>query len=166
MHGRWDHHHAHGHAHEHEHRSNVGHNAGPSEAAQWQTPHLPNGQPPQARDDDAHKDLDLVEKAFVEGFAGASDPTSFLRLAGVPFSGQRADGARLNLLRVEQGQTTDLGSLMPHLGGASFRYDPLPARLTSRRQELAFVYHDGRSVVRLSLSETKTLTPVEREPEP
>ena len=162
MHGRWDHHHVHGHGHS----PNVGHNAQPTEAAQWQTPHLPEGHPPEDAGDDAHKDLDLVEKAFAEGFARASDPTSFLRLAGVPFSGQRANGARLNLLRVEQGQTTDLGSLMPHLGGSGFRYDPLPARLTSRRQELAFVYHDGRSVVRLSLSETRTLSPVEWEPEP
>ena len=30
-------------------------------------------------------DLDQVEAAFVEGFLAASDPTSFLRLAGIPF---------------------------------------------------------------------------------
>ena len=31
-------------------------------------------------------DFDLVEAAFVTGFASAPDPTSFLRLARIPFT--------------------------------------------------------------------------------
>ena len=37
-------------------------------------------------------DLDLIEAAFVDGFSAASDPTSFLRLAQVPFELTTADG--------------------------------------------------------------------------
>ncbi|MBN9021760.1 MAG: hypothetical protein J0H08_06655 [Rhizobiales bacterium] len=134
----------------------MGHNG--HGAAQWQTPHLPAGQKAAAAPP-AEPDLDLVETAFVEAFPTASDPTSFLRLAGVPFTGKGKDRVVLSLLRVEADQTTDVGTLTPHLGGASFRYDPLPAAMTSRRKSLAFVYFDGGGTVRLSLAEAKALTP-------
>lgn len=152
------HHHHPGHHHgPHEHGPHgVGHNG--HGAAQWQTPHLPAGQKAAAAPP-AEPDLDLVETAFVEAFPTASDPTSFLRLAGVPFTGKGKDGVVLSLLRVEADQTTDVGALTPHLGGASFRYDPLPAAMTSRRKSLAFVYFDGGGTVRLSLAEAKALTP-------
>jgi len=50
-----------------------------------------------------------VEAAFFEGFLGASDTTSFLRLARVPFEGTADDGARLVLLRVEVDSVADIG---------------------------------------------------------
>ncbi|MBO0663583.1 hypothetical protein J1C48_13420 [Jiella sp. CQZ9-1] len=98
-----------------------------------------------AGDPDHHHepDLDLVETAFVDGFQTAPDPTSFLRLAGIPFEARLADGTELKLLRVAQERRIDIGSLSPHLGGHSFRYDPLPAQMVSRRDRLVFVYFDG-----------------------
>ena len=41
----------------------------------------------QAQGDDlqGEPDIDQVEATFVEGFAATTDPTSFLRLANVPF---------------------------------------------------------------------------------
>lgn len=151
--------HHHGHSHDHDHdRPGEGHNhpARPQKVAQWQTPHLPEGEKrpdPQA----AEPDLDLVERAFIEGFATASDPTSFLRLAGVPFEGMAADGGRLALLRVEMEAAVDIGAVTPHQGGGSFRYDPLPARMVSRRSKLKIVYFDGAELRLLSLSEAKNL---------
>jgi len=88
-------------------------------------------------------DFDLVEAAFVEGFARASDPTSFLRLAGVPFEVDDPQGGRLMLLRVESGASTDIGLVTPGLGGERHRYAPLPAKLVSTRPSLALVYCDG-----------------------
>ena len=149
-----------GHPHHHHHHGphGPGHN-GHRAATQWQTPHLPPGEAmPEAGP--AEPDLDLVETAFVEAFPAAPDPTSFLRLAGVPFTGKGRDGVVLSLLRVEANAATDIGTLTPHLGGASFRYDPLPAAMTSRRKTLAFVYFDGGGLVRLSLAEAKALTTV------
>jgi hypothetical protein len=149
------HHHHHDQPHDHGHGA-IGHN-GHRPAAQWQTPHLPAGHaaPTPAP---AEPDLDLVETAFLDAFPACPDPTSFLRLAGVPFTGKGKDGVILSLLRVEANQSTDIGALTPHLGGASFRYDPLPAAMTSRRKTLAFIYFDGGGVVRLSLAEAKALT--------
>ena len=135
----------------------IGHNHEHPEAAQWQTPHLPHDHAHEAHANDEHQDLDLVEKAFVQAFASASDPTSFLRLAGVVFEGTDSNGKRLTLLRVEQSQSTDIGSVTPHLGGESYRYDPLPAKMVSRRDQLSFVYFDGMQVVTLSLQEAKVL---------
>lgn len=154
MHGRHDALHHHFHPHDH--------NEPAAQAVQWQTPHDPTQATPDAPQNDELKDLDLVEKAFCEAFANASDPTSFLRLAGVPFSGRHADGRLLNLLRVEQKAATDIGSIMPCVGGATFQYAPLPATLASRRETLAFVYVDGDALVTLDLTEAKLLEPSTR----
>jgi hypothetical protein len=64
-----------------------------------------------------------------------------------------ADGIRLQLLRVEIDALTDVGSLTPHLGGETFRYDPLPTGLISQRRRLRFVYFDGRGLRALSFAD-------------
>ena len=135
----------------------MGHNWESLEAAQWQTPHVTHDHDHSPEIHDEYRDLDLVERAFIQGFSAASDPTSFLRLTGVPFEGTTKDGVGLKLLRVEQSQSTDIGSITPHLGGKTFRYDPLPQKLVSQRNELAFIYFDGRQTVCLDLQEAKSL---------
>jgi hypothetical protein len=159
-----------GHAHDHLHgHSNgaggtlgapagIGHNrpAEPRRPVQWQTPHREDA-PAAEGLQRPEPDLDLVEAAFVEGFLGASDVTSFLRLAQVPFEGTAADGAKLALLRVEVDSVADVGSITPHLGGGSFRYDPLPTRMVSRRKRLRLVYFDGRQPRMLGLAEALSL---------
>jgi hypothetical protein len=129
----------------------------PQRPVQWQLLHdeQPNVQA-EARSD-LETDLDLIAAAFVEGFIGASDPTSFLRLAKIPFEATAADGAKLSLLRVEIGAITDVGAITPHLGGASFRYDPLPGRMVSRRKRLNFIYFDGHALRNLGLEEAMRL---------
>jgi hypothetical protein len=144
-----------GHDHEHHHRNGAGagHNhARPMPgAAQWQTPHRPD----QDHDHEHEPDLDLVEAAFVEGFTAASDPTSFLRLAQIPFETTDGAGKKLVLLRIETEAATDVGAVMPHVGGETFRYDPLPAALVSRRRSLRFVYFDGAKLCPLSLTQVR-----------
>jgi hypothetical protein len=159
-----------GHDHDHHHHNGsggssrhhalpaAGHNHvhRPTGVAQWQTPHL--GEDHQAADQhQGEPDLDQVEAAFVEGFSAAADPTSFLRLASVPFETRAADGSKLVLLRVETDLVTDVGSIMPHLGGATFRYDPLPAALVTRRRRLRFIYRDDRGIRALSFPEVRAL---------
>jgi hypothetical protein len=153
-----------GHDHQHDggaspNSTGIGHNAPPvAEPVQWQTPHLPPTAW-QARDRDGgdETDIDMVERAFVEGFMIAGDVTSFIRLANVPFSATGPGGTRLVLLRVEVDALTDVGSLTPHLGGASFRYDPLTAAAVSRRRRLRFAYFDGVGVRQLSFAEARRL---------
>jgi hypothetical protein len=146
--------------HDHEHNgAGAGHNhAAPTKpVAQWQTPHRDS-----AEDSDpapqSEPDLDLVEIAFADAFTVAADPTSFLRLAHVPFEATAADGGKLVLLRVEVEAVTDVGSMMPHLGGESFRYDPLPASLVERRRRLRFVYADKDGPRALSFAEVRALS--------
>jgi hypothetical protein len=153
-----DHHH-HDHSHDHHHDDDhaphgPGHNT-PRRAVQWQTPHAPTGTPATATVPEP--DFDLVEAAFVAGFASAPDPTSFLRLARIPFDGRTADGQMLKLLRVETSEAVDIGAVTPHLGGGSMRYDPLPAKLVSKRRKLDFVYFDGETVRRLNFAEALSL---------
>jgi hypothetical protein len=158
MHGGHDHHHGNGGGGSPGvARAGIGHNR-PGDAKrplQWQTPHRHDALPEEAPPVEA--DLDLVETAFVEGFLLAGDPTSFLRLARVPFEGAAADGAKLVLLRVEIDSVADIGSITPHLGGETFRYDPLPARMVSRRKRLRLVYFDGQEPRLLGLAEALAL---------
>jgi hypothetical protein len=126
--------------------------------AQWQAPHLDPSRQAHGSDEHGEPDLDQVDAAFAEGFAAASDPTSFLRLANVPFEAAAPDGTKLVLLRVEVECMTDVGSLMPHLGGATFRYDPLPAALVTRRRRLRFVYRGEGGIRALSFAEVRGLT--------
>lgn len=163
MHYGHDHHHDHGggghghsHSHSHSHSHGHGHNQPQAKSAQWQTPHLPHGHTHEPQDP-RKTDLDLVEAAFVEAFSHASDVTSFLRVAGVPFVGEDASGKRLHLLRVETEDLVDVGAVAPLLGGAGVRYDPLPAKMTSRRRRLAFLFHDGQAIQRLDLVSAKAL---------
>jgi len=129
------------------------------EVVQWQRPHEA-GHAHDQQSDNAEADLDLVETAFAEGFSQASDPTSFLRLAQIPFRAIANDKARLALLRVEVDAVTDVGAVMPHLGGETFRFDPLPASMVSRRRRLRFVYFDGKGLRLLELAEVRALAPI------
>ena len=148
-----DHRHPHSHA---DHDHGPGHNQPPRRPVQWQVPHRAHGLS-EPTPDQPEPDFDLVEAAFAEGFAVASDPTSFLRLAGVPFEGTDERGYRLCLLRVELEQVADMGAVTPQLGGGSFRYDPLPAKLVEKRRRLRLVYHDGSGLQALSLGQAKLL---------
>jgi hypothetical protein len=145
--------------HDHEHNgAGPGHNhaAPPKPVAQWQTPHRDPAQA-SGRAPEGEPDLDLVEIAFADAFMVAADPTSFLRLAQVPFEATAADGGKLVLLRVEVEAVTDVGSMMPHLGGETFRYDPLPASLVARRRRLRFIYADEQGPRALSFAEVRAL---------
>jgi hypothetical protein len=127
--------------------------------AQWQTPHTKESSHTARENPDP--DIDLVELAFVRALAAAPDPTSFLRVAQIPFEARTSNGTRLVLLRIETESITDVGSVMPHLGGGSFSYHPLPGRMASRRERLRFVYFDGREPQALTLAVVRGLRPIQ-----
>ncbi|MEO1092723.1 MAG: hypothetical protein AAFX81_19035 [Pseudomonadota bacterium] len=118
-----------------------GHNA--DRPAQWQTPHRPPDADADAGAPTTEPDVDLVERAFIEGFRGTNDPVSFLRLAGIPLAMALPDGRKAHLLRVEEEERTDVGAVTALLGGGH-RVRPLPAKLVGRRRQLRFFYQaDG-----------------------
>lgn len=124
--------------------------------AQWQAPHRLNGYEHYCRHYEA--DLDPVESAFAEGFAGASDPASFLRLACIPFEALDGTGRRLMLLRVESETAVAVGKASRPANGEA-RYTPLPRRMATRQRRLRFVYFDGSGLRVLTLEEVRGLTP-------
>lgn len=137
-----------------------GHNSKHAETVQWQVPHTHHDHDHDHDENDIgdeKRDLDLVEKAFVESFHDCSDPTSFLRMVNIPLTGTNKEGNQLHLLRVELQNTVDIGSLTPHLGGKSFNYSPLPARMVSKRDTLLFVYQTAGEIIKLSMEEAKAL---------
>jgi hypothetical protein len=139
----------------HDHPAGPGHNAVEErrEPVQWQTPHLPHDH---IHDhDEAEPDLDLVEAAFVEGFEAASDPTSFLRLAGVPFRASW-NGRTIDLLRVAIDLQCDVAAVTPMLGGGH-KVAPLPASLVGKRRSLALHYVDEKGLVSLGLAQAREL---------
>ena len=138
------------------HSPRPGHNRSKDgSVAQWQTPHLNEHSPKACTNSET--DADLIELAFIRALATAPDPTSFLRVAQIPFDAGTSNGTRLVLLRVETENITDVASVTPHIGGESFRYDPLPGRLVTRRERLRFVYFDGRELQVLSLASVRSL---------
>jgi hypothetical protein len=152
-----DHSHDHDHDHgKHDHRHHgIGHNAPRLGAAQWQTPHDSNAS--KTTGPEPEPDFDLVETAFIAGFANAPDPVSFLRLAHIPLQGRTGEGETLQLLRVEMDEAVDVASITPHLGGGSMRCDPLPPRMVSRRRRLGFIYFDGKAARRLTFADALAL---------
>jgi hypothetical protein len=154
-----------GHEHEQHHSGNGaaaagghGRPAAGLPTAQWQAPQRPNGYEHYCRHYEA--DLDQVESAFFEGFAEASDPVSFLKLAGIPFEAFDGAGQRLALLRVECGLGVDVGSLSPRAASEEMRYTPLPRRMVTRRRRVRFLYVDGVSLRSLTLGEVRALKPL------
>jgi hypothetical protein len=134
-----------------------GHNA--RRPLQWQTPHRPDAAGEAAPAPEP--DLDLVEASFREGFRAASDPVSFLRLAGIPLALALADGRRGHLLRVEEEERTDVAAVSPKLGGGHI-VRPLPAALVARRRRLRFVYQvDDEAAVVLTFAEARAHAAVE-----
>jgi hypothetical protein len=131
--------------------------------AQWQAPERANGYERYYHHND-EPDLDLIENAFAESFATASDPSSFLRLARIPFEAADGAGTWLVLLRVDCDAVVEVGSLSPPLGGGPMRYAPLPRRMATRRRVLRFVYFAGTATRKLTLGEARALTEAQGPP--
>ena len=100
--------------------------------------------------------LIAVESAFAESFAAASDLTSFLRAACVPFEAEDGNGARLVLLRVECETAATVGQVSL-LADGNTRYTALPSRMAKRRRRLRFVYLADSGPRLLTLAEVRRL---------
>jgi len=129
-----------------------GHNGARRQPAAWQAPSSSSG-----ASTPAEPDFDLVEKSFCELALVASDATSFLRLAGVPFVTRRGDEPVLRLLSYRIEHEAEVGAIAPGLGAADPVYHPLPGARVNRRQRLWFVYHSVEGVTELSLAEARGL---------
>ena len=147
-------HDGHDHPHRPAARAGQGHNRSNS-AAQWQGPPRTAGGAPELP-----RDFDLVEAAFCRAADAADDPTSLLRLAGVPFVARDGEGRTLRLLRYQIHDATEVGTATPGFEAAGVVYQPLPASRVRRNRRLAFVYLGDAGERELSLAEARRLTDI------
>ena len=160
--------HAHDHLHDHSNGgggalaaapAGIGHNrpVEPQRPVQWQTPHRDDA-PAAARGGSVPRPISTWSRPpSSRAFSPPATRPASCGWRGCRSKATAADGAKLALLRVEVDSVADVGSITPHLGGASFRYDPLPARMVSRRKRLRLVYFDGQKPRMLDLAEALSL---------
>jgi hypothetical protein len=143
----------HDHPHTHSHAHGPGHNRPGPHATQWQKPLSRDATPAPT----AEPDFDLVEEAFCDAAQTASDPTSFLRLAGVPFVADLGGGKRMRLLSYSIASETEVGAVAPGFEAAEPVYHPLPAARVRKLRRLRFTYHTAEGVKEFSLYEVRNL---------
>ena len=77
--------------------------------------------------EDEAADLQVLATQFIEGFLQASDKTSYLKLAGVPFERPSKDGDKaLKLIDVELKTDWQVGTASPSFGSRELSYLPFP----------------------------------------
>jgi hypothetical protein len=131
----------------------LGHNLQGGAPAQWQTPQGGPSSP-----SDGTPDFDLVEAAFCRAAETASDATSLLRLAKVPFIGIDAGGQVLRLLSYRIEQETEVGAIGPGFDAANVVYHPMPASRVRTIRRLKFLYHSGDGLRELGLAAAQNLS--------
>ena len=91
--------------------------------------------------EDEAADLQLLADQFIDGFVGAKDKMSYLRLAGVPLErDQPGGGASMKLVDVQLTTEWQVGTASPSFGSRELSYLPYPGEMVSERTNLGFVY--------------------------
>ena len=132
-------HHAHDHTHSHSHGHMTGHmhghNGAPADHLHSHPGHL-HGQ----GGDPAREEIEDLCAAFIEGFTEAPDKVSFLRLAGIPFEIDGADGLTLKLVDVAIRSDYQVGTASPGFASRELVYLPFAGAMVRERTRLDLVY--------------------------
>ncbi len=129
-----DHSHDHSHGHHHHHHDHAPHGAGHNHA---HGDHLHS----HMHAEDEAADLQVLATQFIEGFLQASDKTSYLKLAGVPFERPSKDGAKaLKLIDVELKTDWQVGTASPSFGSRELSYLPFPGEMVQERTNMSLIY--------------------------
>ena len=126
------HHHDHSHDH-HDHPHGPGHNHshGPDHL------HSPvHGDAGRERTEE----LQALAANFIEGFRSASDKTSYLRLAGIAFQKNGADGLTMNLVDATITSNWQIGTASPAFASRELVYMPFPGAMVTHRENMVFTY--------------------------
>ncbi|MEM1130978.1 MAG: hypothetical protein AAGH83_10705 [Pseudomonadota bacterium] len=91
--------------------------------------------------EDRAADLQILTTQFIDGFVQASDKSSYLRLAGVPFErpGQGGETA-LKLVDVELKTEWQVGTAAPSFGSRELSYLPFPGEMVRERTNMGLIY--------------------------
>lgn len=124
------HHHSHDH---HDHTHGPGHNH--SHGADHLHSHV-HGNAGRERTEE----LQVLAANFIEGFRGASDKTSYLRLSGIAFQKEGPDGLTLNLVDASISSNWQIGTASPAFASRELVYMPFPGALVTHRENMVFTY--------------------------
>lgn len=141
-----DHDHDHDHTHEHHHHEGVGHNHAVMHD------HLHS----HMRGDSASEraeELKTLSTAFIDGFRGAKDKTSYLRLAQIPFHQHGSDGLKMHLVDASIVSNWQIGTASPAFASPELVYMPYPGALVSERETMTFTYVSMSERADIDLSE-------------
>jgi hypothetical protein len=116
----------HSHTHDHHHH---GDNGAPAE-------HLHSHFHPTSN----AEELKVLTSAFVEGFRGAEDKTSYLRLANIPFQREGSDGLTLHLVDASIVANWQIGTASPAFATRELAYMPFPGEMVTNRETMTFTY--------------------------
>lgn len=134
--GSGTHHHHHHHHHAHADQEAV-HGPGHNHPHDHDHLHLhPHGQ----RGPDRMEELATLGAAFIDGFRQAADKTSYLRLAGIAFEREGADGLSMKLVDAAFVSNWQLGTASPGFGSRELVYLPYPGAMVSARETMSFTY--------------------------
>lgn len=91
--------------------------------------------------EDEAADLQVLTAQFIDGFVQATDKTSYLKLAGVPFERPSQDGDKaLKLIDVELKTDWQVGTASPSFGSRELSYLPFPGEMVRERTNMSLVY--------------------------
>jgi len=129
-----DHRHDH---HEHHHPHGHGHNGAPADHLHSHPGHLhAHG----GGDAALRERIEDLCAAFIDGFAEAGDKVSFLRLAGIPFEIEGADGLAMKLVDVAIRSDYQVGTASPGFASRELVYLPFAGTMVRERTRLDLVY--------------------------
>lgn len=78
--------------------------------------------------------------SFIKNYRLAEDKVSYLRLAGIPFSIDGADGLMLHLVDAQIISNWQVGTASPAFGSKELIYLPYPGEMVAERETMTFTY--------------------------
>lgn len=127
-----DRHHDHSHDH-HDHPHGPGHNHGHGADHLHSHVHGDAGR-------ERTEELQVLAANFIEGFRTATDKTSYLRLAGIPFQKSGADSLTMNLVDASIASNWQIGTASPAFASRELVYMPFPGSMVTHRENMVFTY--------------------------
>ncbi len=122
--------HDHPHDHDHHHNHGPGHNHAHGD-------HLHS----HMHEHDEAADIQVLATQFIDGFVQATDKSSYLKLAGVPFERPGTGGQKaLKLVDVELKTDWQVGTASPSFGSRELSYLPFPGEMIRERTNMSLIY--------------------------
>lgn len=128
-------HHPHTHDHTHDHSGS------PAQAGHGHNHAMGDHLHSHMHHEDEAADLQVLATQFIEGFLQATDKTSYLKLAGVPFERPGKGSAKaLKLIDVELKTDWQVGTASPSFGSRELSYLPFPGPMVQERTNMSLIY--------------------------